>query len=39
MSFFTDPPLHDFPDRAHRLLLENPNNLMAAGDGRGAGGA
>ena len=27
MSFFTDPPLHDFPDRAHRLLLENPDNL------------
>ena len=27
MSFFTDPPLHDFPDRAHRLLLEHPDNL------------
>src|SRR5689334_22832135 len=27
MSFFDDPPLHDFPDRAIRLLLENPHNL------------
>ncbi len=27
MPFFTDPPLHDFPDRAHRLLLEHPDNL------------
>jgi hypothetical protein len=27
MPFFTDPPLRDFPDRAHRLLLEHPANL------------
>jgi hypothetical protein len=28
MSFFTDPPLHDFPDRAIRLLLEHPAHLQ-----------
>lgn len=27
MSLFDDPPLHDFPDRAIRKLLENPRNL------------
>src|SRR6187397_1069285 len=27
MSFFDDPPLHDFPDRAIRRLLEHPHNL------------
>lgn len=27
MSLFDDPPLHDFPDRAIRRLLENPANL------------
>lgn len=27
MPFFLHPPLHDFPDRAHRQLLENPQNL------------
>jgi Putative transposase, YhgA-like len=27
VPFFDDPPLHDFPDRAIRLLLENPHNL------------
>ena len=27
MSFFDDPPLHDFPDRAFRLLLSQPANL------------
>ena len=27
MARFTAPPLHDFPDRAHRHLLENPDNL------------
>jgi hypothetical protein len=27
MPFFTDPPLRDFPDRAHRLLLEHPANF------------
>jgi hypothetical protein len=28
MSFFTDPPLLDFPDRAIRLLLEHPAHLQ-----------
>ncbi len=27
MSFFDEPPLHDFPDRAFRLLLAQPANL------------
>lgn len=27
MSFFQDPPLHNFPDRAIRRLLEDPRNL------------
>jgi predicted transposase YdaD len=27
MSFFTDPPLHDFPDRAIRLLQQHPEHL------------
>ncbi len=27
MSFFTDPPLHDFPDRAIRLLQAHPEHL------------
>jgi hypothetical protein len=27
MSFSEDPPLHDFPDRAIRRLLEDPHNL------------
>src|SRR5437867_9989153 len=27
MSFFENPPLHDFPDRAIRRLLEDPRNL------------
>jgi putative YhgA-like transposase len=27
MSLFDEPPLHDFPDRAIRRLLENPSNL------------
>ena len=27
MPAFTDTPLHDFPDRAHRHLLEHPHNL------------
>jgi hypothetical protein len=27
MSFFEDPPLHDFPDRAIRLLLERPPHM------------
>jgi hypothetical protein len=27
MASFTQPPIHDFPDRAHRHLLENPDNL------------
>jgi hypothetical protein len=27
MSLFDEPPLHDFPDRAIRKLLENPHNL------------
>jgi hypothetical protein len=27
MSFFDEPPLHDFPDRAFRRLLEHPHNL------------
>jgi hypothetical protein len=25
--FFEQPPLHDFPDRAHRRLLRHPANL------------
>ena len=27
MSLFDEPPLHDFPDRAIRRLLEHPHNL------------
>src|SRR4051794_12942914 len=27
MPLFDEPPLHDFPDRAIRRLLENPGNL------------
>jgi hypothetical protein len=27
MALYDDPPLHDFPDRAIRRLLENPSNL------------
>ena len=27
MPIYDDPPLHDFPDRAIRRLLENPGNL------------
>jgi hypothetical protein len=27
VSLFEDPPLHDFPDRAIRRLLEDPENL------------
>src|SRR5437763_564500 len=27
MSFFENPPLHDFPDRAVRQLLSDPRNL------------
>lgn len=27
MALYDDPPLHDFPDRAIRRLLENPGNL------------
>jgi hypothetical protein len=27
MSFFDDPPIHDFPDRAIRLALGHPHNL------------
>src|SRR5262245_26659366 len=27
MSFFEQPPFHDFPDRAIRLLLHHPANL------------
>ena len=27
MSFADEPPLHDFPDRAIRKLLEDPGNL------------
>src|SRR5437660_1533680 len=32
MSFFDDPPLHDFPDRAFRLLLSQPSNLSEVVD-------
>jgi hypothetical protein len=27
MPLFDEPPLHDFPDRAIRRLLEDPHNL------------
>jgi hypothetical protein len=27
MPLFDDPPLHDFPDRAIRRMLEHPANL------------
>jgi hypothetical protein len=27
MASFSEPPIHDFPDRAHRHLLEHPHNL------------
>lgn len=27
MASLLDPPIHDFPDRAHRQLLEHPRNL------------
>jgi hypothetical protein len=27
VPIYDDPPLHDFPDRAIRRLLENPGNL------------
>src|SRR5437870_8109245 len=28
MPLFDDPPLHDFPDRAFHLLLQDPSNLQ-----------